>query len=115
MFWSDCVMPEETVIVGEASSRFICTSAHNSEEYHPHLYFFDAVALVFAKDKNKPPGTSFSLLLRSFLMNDDKYLESDSAMAFNCQNSDCQNSDVPLKWCLEAIFERRKSILGIKV
>lgn len=103
-------MPEETVIVGEASSRFVCKTARNSEEYNPDLYFFDAVALVFAKDKNKPPGTSFSLLLRSFLMNDDKYLESDSAVAFNCQNS-----KVPLKWCLEAILERRKSILGIKV
>ncbi|TYJ42151.1 hypothetical protein E1A91_A03G068900v1 [Gossypium mustelinum] len=52
----DCVMPEETVIVGEASSRFICKTARNSEEYNPDLYFFDAVALVFAKDKNKPPG-----------------------------------------------------------
>ncbi|KAG8496523.1 hypothetical protein CXB51_007640 [Gossypium anomalum] len=51
----DCVMPEETVIVGEASSRFVCKTARNSEEYNPDLYFFDAVALVFAKDKNKPP------------------------------------------------------------
>ncbi|KAB2038272.1 hypothetical protein ERO13_D03G113600v2 [Gossypium hirsutum] len=52
----DCVMPEETVIVGEASSRFVCKTARNSEEYNPDLYFFDALALVFAKDKNKPPG-----------------------------------------------------------
>ncbi|GMJ13685.1 hypothetical protein HRI_005037700 [Hibiscus trionum] len=52
----DCVMPEETVIVGDASSRFICKSGHNSQAYNSDLYFFDAIALVFAKDKNKPQG-----------------------------------------------------------
>ncbi|KAK9008751.1 hypothetical protein V6N11_080229 [Hibiscus sabdariffa] len=52
----DCVMSEETVIVGDASSRFICNSGHNSHHYDSDLYFFDAVALVFAKDKNKPQG-----------------------------------------------------------
>ncbi|KAK8686330.1 hypothetical protein V6N13_125355 [Hibiscus sabdariffa] len=52
----DCIMSEETVIVGDASSRFICNSGHNSHHYDSDLYFFDAVALVFAKDKNKPQG-----------------------------------------------------------
>ena len=52
-------MPEETVIVGDASSRFLCRSGHNSQNYNADLYFFDAVALVFARDKDKPHGTSF--------------------------------------------------------
>ncbi|KAK8652229.1 hypothetical protein V6N13_061250 [Hibiscus sabdariffa] len=49
-------MPEETVIVGDACSRLICKSGHNSQAYNSDLYFFDAVALIFAKDKNKPHG-----------------------------------------------------------
>ncbi|XVF11506.1 hypothetical protein REPUB_Repub08aG0033400 [Reevesia pubescens] len=52
----DCAMPEETVIVGDASSRFLCRSGHNSQNYHADQFFFDVVALVFARDKNKPHG-----------------------------------------------------------
>ncbi|XVE56554.1 hypothetical protein DITRI_Ditri04bG0020400 [Diplodiscus trichospermus] len=52
----DCAMPRETVIVGDASSRFLCSSGHNSRNYNADLYHFDAVALVFARDKNKPNG-----------------------------------------------------------
>ncbi|XP_022770579.1 F-box/LRR-repeat protein At5g63520-like [Durio zibethinus] len=52
----DCVMPEETVIVGDASSRFLCRSGHYSQDYDADQYFFDAVALVFARNKDKPHG-----------------------------------------------------------
>ncbi|XWS60247.1 hypothetical protein CRYUN_Cryun07bG0019700 [Craigia yunnanensis] len=52
----DCAMPEETVIVGDASSRFLCRNGHNSQNYNADLYFLDAVALVFARDKDKPHG-----------------------------------------------------------
>ncbi|XVF49588.1 hypothetical protein PTKIN_Ptkin04bG0024900 [Pterospermum kingtungense] len=52
----DCAMPEETVIVGDASSRFLCRSGHITPDYNPDLFFVDAVALVFARDKHKPHG-----------------------------------------------------------
>ncbi|KAK8652228.1 hypothetical protein V6N13_061249 [Hibiscus sabdariffa] len=50
----DYAMPGDTVIAGDACSRFIYKSGHNSQAYNSDLYFFDAVALVFANDKNKP-------------------------------------------------------------
>ncbi|KAK8690841.1 hypothetical protein V6N13_074367 [Hibiscus sabdariffa] len=33
----DCVMPEETVIVGDACSRLICKTGHNSQAYDSDL------------------------------------------------------------------------------
>ncbi|KAK9045927.1 hypothetical protein V6N11_051830 [Hibiscus sabdariffa] len=47
-------MPDDTVIAGDACSRFIYKSGQNSQAYNSDLYFFDAVALVFANVKNKP-------------------------------------------------------------
>ncbi|XVF08677.1 hypothetical protein REPUB_Repub07fG0023700 [Reevesia pubescens] len=52
----DCAMPEEAVVVGDASSRFMCRSGHNSHNCNEDMFFFDAVALVFARDKDKPHG-----------------------------------------------------------
>ncbi|KAE8705209.1 hypothetical protein F3Y22_tig00110429pilonHSYRG00203 [Hibiscus syriacus] len=52
----DYVMHEETMILGDASSSFICKSGYSSQAYNIDLCYFNAVALVFAKDKDKPHG-----------------------------------------------------------
>ncbi|KDP22600.1 hypothetical protein JCGZ_26431 [Jatropha curcas] len=49
----DFAMDEETVIVGNANGRFLCSSADNTRNNHSDTYYLDAVALVFAKDKHK--------------------------------------------------------------
>ncbi|KAK9995351.1 hypothetical protein SO802_020037 [Lithocarpus litseifolius] len=49
----DHAMPEETTIVGDASGSFLFRSGDSSHSYSGDLYFFDAVALVFARDKEK--------------------------------------------------------------
>ncbi|XP_021286593.1 F-box/LRR-repeat protein At5g63520-like isoform X1 [Herrania umbratica] len=67
----DCAMPEETVIVGDASSRFLFRSGGNSQSSITDLYYFDAVALVFAGDKDKPHGigeTRFHVTLSTGVM-----------------------------------------------
>lgn len=56
---ADHAMPEETTIVGDASGSFLFGSGDSSHSYSGDLYFFDAVALVFARDKEKSHGTSF--------------------------------------------------------
>ncbi|OMP07710.1 hypothetical protein COLO4_07119 [Corchorus olitorius] len=50
----DSAIPEETVIVGDANSRFLCRNGNHSRNYSADEYNFDAVALVFARDKDKP-------------------------------------------------------------
>ncbi|OMO84147.1 hypothetical protein CCACVL1_10976 [Corchorus capsularis] len=50
----DSAIPEETVIVGDANSRFLCRNGKHSQNYSADEYNFDAVALVFARDKDKP-------------------------------------------------------------
>lgn len=52
-------MPEETVIVGDASGRFLCRGGDNSQYIHADMHCFGAVALVFARDKNNTHGTSW--------------------------------------------------------
>ncbi|KAJ0111310.1 hypothetical protein Patl1_01242 [Pistacia atlantica] len=48
----DYGMHEETVIVGDASACFLFKSGDDSRIYDGNSYFFDAVALVFARDKS---------------------------------------------------------------
>lgn len=49
-------MPEETVIVGDASANFIFRNGDNSLNHLAHTCYFQAVALVFARDRYKPEG-----------------------------------------------------------
>ncbi|CAK7336745.1 unnamed protein product [Dovyalis caffra] len=52
----DSAMPEETVIVGDASADFIFRNGDNSLNHLAHSCHFQAVALVFARDRYKPEG-----------------------------------------------------------
>ncbi|XP_065854658.1 F-box/LRR-repeat protein At5g63520-like [Euphorbia lathyris] len=49
----DCALDEETVIVGDASGRFLYRSAYDSRHYDGDSYLLDGVALVFARDMHK--------------------------------------------------------------
>ncbi|KAJ9163911.1 hypothetical protein P3X46_023533 [Hevea brasiliensis] len=51
----DFAMNEETVIVGDATGCFLCRRADDSQNDHADTNL-DAVALVFARDKNKSDG-----------------------------------------------------------
>uniref|UniRef100_A0A6N2NIA9 Uncharacterized protein n=1 Tax=Salix viminalis TaxID=40686 RepID=A0A6N2NIA9_SALVM len=51
-----CVMPEETVMVGDASTSFIFRNGDNSLIHLAHTCYFQVVALVFARDRYKPEG-----------------------------------------------------------
>ncbi|KAF3436912.1 hypothetical protein FNV43_RR19665 [Rhamnella rubrinervis] len=64
----DYAMAEDTVIVGDASGCFLFKCGDNSTSYGRDLYSFDAVALVFARDKDKSHGvgeTQFHVALSS--------------------------------------------------
>lgn len=62
------------MVVGDASSRFLCRSGDNSTpNYNANLFFFDAVALVFARDKNKPRGTLSVCQTPSFLEKNHRF------------------------------------------
>ncbi|KAI9384718.1 hypothetical protein POPTR_012G100600v4 [Populus trichocarpa] len=52
----DCAMPEETVIVGDASADFIFRTGDDSLNQLVYTCCFQAVALVFARDRYKPEG-----------------------------------------------------------
>ncbi|KAL5858814.1 hypothetical protein ACOSQ4_000110 [Xanthoceras sorbifolium] len=52
----DNKMATETVVVGDASGSFLFKSGDNSLNYVGSSYSFDAVALVFAKDKSSSNG-----------------------------------------------------------
>ncbi|KAB5532160.1 hypothetical protein DKX38_018830 [Salix brachista] len=52
----DCAIPEETIIVGDASADFIFRTGDNSLNQLLHSCCFQAVALVFARDRYKPEG-----------------------------------------------------------
>lgn len=57
-------MPLDTVIVGDEKSRFLYISGDESRNVCGSAkYFTDAVALVFAKDKEKICGESLYLLV----------------------------------------------------
>ncbi|XP_065860532.1 F-box/LRR-repeat protein At5g63520-like [Euphorbia lathyris] len=69
----DCALDEETVIVGDASGRFLCRSAYDSRHYDGDSYFLDGVALVFARDMHKSQGadigeTQFHVTLSTGIM-----------------------------------------------
>lgn len=50
-------MPMETVIVGDERGRFLYRSGNESRNVCGSAkYFSDAVALIFARDKDKPSG-----------------------------------------------------------
>ncbi|KAJ6882515.1 hypothetical protein NC651_028953 [Populus alba x Populus x berolinensis] len=53
---ADCAMPEETVIVGDASADFIFRTGDDSLNQLVYTCCFQAVALVFARDRYKPEG-----------------------------------------------------------
>ncbi|KAF4361139.1 hypothetical protein F8388_007606 [Cannabis sativa] len=54
---SDYAMPKETVIVGDERGRFLYKSGNESRNFCGSAkYFTDAVALVFAKDRNRAYG-----------------------------------------------------------
>lgn len=55
-YLADYAMDEETVIVGDASGCFLFKYGDNSTSYSRELYSFDAVGLVFARDKDKSHG-----------------------------------------------------------
>ncbi|KAJ6672223.1 F-BOX ONLY PROTEIN 22 [Salix viminalis] len=57
----DCAIPEETIIVGDASADFIFRTGDNSLNQLLHSCCFQAVALVFARDRYKPEGSFSSL------------------------------------------------------
>lgn len=50
-------MPKETAIVGDAGGCFLFNSLNYTITSPADSYILDAVALVFAKDKDKSPGT----------------------------------------------------------
>ncbi|KAJ6339548.1 hypothetical protein OIU77_007494 [Salix suchowensis] len=52
----DCVMPEETVMVGDASTSFIFRNGDSSLIHLAHTCYFQPVALVFARDRYEPEG-----------------------------------------------------------
>lgn len=57
-------MPSDTVIVGDVKGRFLYISSDESRNVCGSAkYLTDAVALVFAKDKEKSSGESLYLLL----------------------------------------------------
>lgn len=58
-YLADYALAAETVIVGDASGCFLCSSGDNSINYSRDLYFFDAVALVFARDRENSHGTLY--------------------------------------------------------
>lgn len=63
----DYGLPEETVFVGDARGCFFFKSGDNSQNYYRNFYFFDAVALVFARDEDKSDGTkSFSSIKKEY-------------------------------------------------
>ncbi|GMY15141.1 F-box/LRR-repeat protein At5g63520-like [Fagus crenata] len=67
----DHAMPEETAIVGDASGCFLFRSGDGSHNYNGDLYSFDAVALVFARDREKSHGigeTQFHVTLSTGVM-----------------------------------------------
>ncbi|XP_040367245.1 uncharacterized protein LOC121050594 [Rosa chinensis] len=47
------VMPEETAVVGDAKGSFLFRRRDQTQNYSADLFFFDAAALVFARDQNK--------------------------------------------------------------
>ncbi|KAM5571633.1 F-box/LRR-repeat protein [Rosa sericea] len=49
----DLVMPEETAVVGDAKGSFLFRRRDQTQNYSADLFFFDAAALVFARDQNK--------------------------------------------------------------
>ncbi|KAG5230347.1 F-box/LRR-repeat protein [Salix suchowensis] len=65
----DCVMPEETVMVGDASTSFIFRNGDSSLIHLAHTCYFQPVALVFARDRYKPEGIGeiqFHLTMQKF-------------------------------------------------
>ncbi|KAJ7957227.1 F-box/LRR-repeat protein [Quillaja saponaria] len=52
---ADHALPEETVIVGDGGGCFLFRSQEHPIDSRSNLYMFDAVALVFARDRNKSP------------------------------------------------------------
>lgn len=59
----DHVMHEETAIVGDAKGSFLFRRRNQTQHYD--MFFFDAAALVFARDQNKSDGTIFSFFLNT--------------------------------------------------
>lgn len=62
LFDADNIMPKETAIVGDGGGCFLFNSTNYEITSPLKSYTLDAVALVFAKDKNKSPGTYSSIL-----------------------------------------------------
>lgn len=57
-------MPSETIIVGDERGRFLYRSGNESRNVRGNTkYLSDAVALVFARDKEKSDGTYFCIYL----------------------------------------------------
>nr|XP_028960042.1 F-box/LRR-repeat protein At5g63520-like [Malus domestica] len=62
-FVADYAMPAETVIVGDERCRILYRSENESRNVCGNAkYFTDAVALIFAKDKDKPHDISYASL-----------------------------------------------------
>lgn len=64
----DYIMPEETAIVGDAKGSFLFRRRDETKNYSGDLFFFDAAALVFARDQNKSDGT-YSFIFVSKALN----------------------------------------------
>ncbi|KAI4329503.1 hypothetical protein MLD38_027885 [Melastoma candidum] len=84
----DYAMPAETVIVGDEKGRFLYQSAgHRGKSGERREYFVDAIALVFARDKDKTSGAGeikFHMALSdSMLVLNAKYKTS-SVRATDC-------------------------------
>lgn len=55
---SDYAMPIDTVIVGDERGSFLYKSGNNSRNICGKRGFVEAVALVFAQDRDRSSGTS---------------------------------------------------------
>ncbi|XP_061376503.1 F-box/LRR-repeat protein At5g63520-like [Gastrolobium bilobum] len=65
----DHVMPKETAIVGDAGGCFLFNSLNYTITCDENSYILDAVALVFATDKDKSPGeTQFHVVMAGSLI-----------------------------------------------
>lgn len=64
-FILDHAMPIETVIVGDERGSFVFRCGNDSRNVYGRRGYIEAVALVFAQDRNRSSGTSRCLFVSS--------------------------------------------------
>ncbi|GAV92462.1 F-box domain-containing protein/FIST_C domain-containing protein [Cephalotus follicularis] len=106
----DYAMPEETVIVGDASSCFLIRSGENTQNYcgDEDLYMSDAAALVFARERNKSPDigeTQFHVTLSTGVLPFGPELK---AVSVRMKGAECS-------WLLAEIEETNEILDGTRL